>query len=238
MTSSIFLQARRRSLAAFALGTLLSLTAAAHATNIVVDPGFESAGTGVAGSYEYFAGQSIDGGAWTVINTGGSVSSTVFIDSSTNLDPLVAFGNNSVNLTTADLFEPNTISQTLSTVAGLKYVFSFYADADTANTFSATENGIVISGTPTSIAQNGFPNANPDSNTSDFTLYTGSFTATSSSTVLDLSATGFPSLDPNSTDSVVIDNVSVSATPEPSSLALLVTGLAGMGQIIRRRRSR
>ena len=62
-------------------------------------------------------------------------------------------------LTGFDLFEPNTISQTLSTVAGARYLSSFYADADTASTASATKNDPTIGRTPASVAQNGFPDS-------------------------------------------------------------------------------
>jgi hypothetical protein len=36
--------------------------------------------------------------------------------------------------------------------------------------------------------------------------------------------------------SVVIDNVSIAATPEPGSIALMLTGMAGLGLLAARKR--
>ena len=201
-----------------ALTATLSLPATAHA-NIVADPGFESAG----GGNVYYAGSSIDGGSWNVLAGG------VYID---NNDPWVYAGSNSLNLTGANLYAANTVSQTLTTVAGQYYLLSFWANADIPNTFSVTENGTTIAGTPTSIVQNGFPS--PTTNSGLFVDYTSSFQATSSTTVLDFSSLGDPALN-SANYSVMLDNVNVVATPEPSSILLALTGVAGLSTLIRRR---
>ena len=200
-----------------------SLSVSAHAAPIVTDSGFESAGA----SGMYFAGQSLDGGAWNV--TQGEV----YIDTQ---DPYVYAGNNSLNLTYLNLYVPNSVSQVLATVVGQAYAVSFYADADAANTFSLTENGLAVAGTPTSIAANGFPNA---ANSALFTDYLGSFTASSAATTLNLTATANPGIG-SQDGSVMIDNVNVQAaaavTPEPASLGLVLTGIAGLSTVVRRRR--
>jgi hypothetical protein len=201
-----------------ALTAVLGLTATAHA-NIVADPGFESAG----GGNVYFAGSSIDGGSWNV------VTGAVYID---NNDPWVDAGSNSLNLTGANLYATNTVSQTLATVAGQYYLLSFWANADIPNSFSVTENGTTVAGTPTSVVQNGFPG--PVTNSSLFVDYTGSFQATSSTTVLDFSSLGDPALN-SANFSVMVDNVNVVATPEPSSILLTLTGVAGLGTLLRKR---
>ncbi len=202
---------------------MASLSVSAGAATIVTDGGFESA----AASGIYFAGQSLDGGAWNV--TQGEV----YIDTQ---DPYVYAGNNSLNLTYLNPYTPNSVSQMLATVVGQTYGVSFYADADTANTFSITENGLAVAGTPSSIAANGFPNA---VNSALFTDYLGSFVATSAATTLNLTATANPGIG-SQDGSVMIDNVSVQAaaavTPEPASLGLVLTGIAGVGAMVRRRR--
>jgi hypothetical protein len=203
-----------------ALAVLLGLSASAHATNIVTDPGFESAG----GGNIYYAGQTIDSGSWNVL-TGA-----VYIDSG---DPYVFAGNNALNLTGANPYAPDSVDQTLSTIVGKIYDVSFWADSDSTNTFSLTENGIAITGAPTSIVDNGFPSST--SNPSLFVDYLGIFTATSTTTTLDFTATSDPPIG-SSLGSVVIDNVSVQPTPEPSSAVFMLTGAFAVGLALAIRR--
>jgi hypothetical protein len=216
---------RRASFGLAAASVLLS-GSPARAVSIVADGGFESAGANT----QFFYGQSIDGGSWVV---GGSPSSSVYVDSG---DAYQYAGQNALNLTLANLDAPNTIQQTLSTVAGQTYVLTFWANSDETNIFSATENGVAVSGTPTSIVENGFPSAT--SNSSLFQQYTGTFSATSASTVLSFTATGEPM--PNTIQgSLDIDNVTVqtaaTVTPEPEPLVLVLSGVVGLGGVLRRR---
>jgi hypothetical protein len=203
---------------------VLSISATAHAGNIVADPGFESAG----GGGTYYAGQSIDGGNWIV----GGGASTVYID---NQDPYVYDGNNSANLTAFTPYASSSLYQDLTTVVGQSYVISFWADSDSPNTLSVTENGLSIGGLPGSVADNGFPNAN---NSSLFVDYTGEFVATSTITDLEFTAYANPTLAEyiNGDGSVVIDDASVTAAPEPGSIVLMLTGLVGLGLLVARKR--
>jgi hypothetical protein len=84
---------------------------------------------------------------------------------------------------------PDSLSQTLSTVIGQTYTISFWADADTSNTFSAMLDGAAVTGAPPDIAQNGFPSLTYLGNTGEFTFYSGTVTATSTSGALVLTAT-------------------------------------------------
>jgi hypothetical protein len=205
-----------------AAAAVLSLGLCAHASNIVTDGGFESAG----GGNEYFAGQSIDGGSWNVI-TGA-----VYIDSG---DPYVYAGSNSLNLTGSNPDTVNSVSQTLTTIAGSSYILNFWANADSPNIFSLLINGAAPSGSPTSIVDNGFPDQT--NNSSLFQDYSEVFNATTNSTTLNFSDTGNSSLlDPNQTGTVMIDNVSVQLTPEPGSIVLLSTGILALGLLAARKR--
>jgi len=205
-----------------ALAALLTLGSSARADNIVADPGFESAG---GGSITY-ATSSIDG-SWTV--TQGAV----YIDT---VDPWVYDGANSANLTGANIDAPTSLEQTLTTISGLTYEVSFWANADIPNSFSLTENGNAVSGTPNTIAQNGFPDqSDANGNSAQFVDYTGSFLATSTSTDLTFTATGTPPIgSPNY--SVIVDDVDVTPTPEPGSFVLLLSGLLGVGLLMARKR--
>jgi len=217
-------QSRSYPLLAAAAACVLGLSASAHASNIVADPGFEAATGGT-----YTTGQSIDG-SWTV----GGGSSTVFID---NQDPYVFNGNNSANLTGLNAFSPNSLSQNLSTIVGMTYNVSYWANSDSPNTFSLTANGNAVTGTPASIVDNGFPSPNWLGNSSEFVNYNGQFTATATVTDLMFTAEANPTIPEllAGDGSVVIDDVTV-YTPEPGSIILMLTGILGLGLLIARKR--
>jgi hypothetical protein len=200
------------------LAALLSLNISAHAS-VIVDGGFEAAG----GGNTYYAGQYIDPTDSWYVKTGA-----VYIDSD---DPWVYDGNNSLNLTYANLYAPDTVTQTFATVVGQIYDISFWANADTPNAFAATENGLAIAGLPTSIVDNGFPNP---TNSSLFVDYSGHFTATSTTTTLQLTSTADPAI-LSGDGSVMIDDLTV-ITPEPSSIVLMLTGMLGLGFAAARKR--
>jgi hypothetical protein len=220
--------ARSLPLVVAAMAAVLSLGATAHAGNIVADPGFEAAG----GGNTYYATQSIDGSSWIV----GGGASTVYID---NLDPYVFDGNNSANLTGLAPYTSSSLYQSLTTVVGQLYGVNFWANSDSPNTLSVTENGLAISGLPGSVADNGFPDQiDPLGNSSLFVDYSGLFTATSTTTDLMFAAYANPTLaELNAGDgSVVIDDVDVAPTPEPGSIVLMLTGIVALGLLIGRKR--
>jgi hypothetical protein len=205
------------------LAAAFSLGASAHASSILADGGFEAAGGGSV----YYAGQSIDGGSWTV--TQGAV----YID---NLDPWVYDGANSLNLTGANLYAANSVDQILTTVVGQFYTVNFWANADISNSFSLTENGFAVSGASNSIAQNGFSDQiDALGNSAHFVDYTGYFYANSTSTDVRFTATGNPSIGSDNY-SVIIDDVSVTPTPEPGSILLMLTGFLALALLMGKKR--
>lgn len=191
---------------------VLGLSVPGQAASILVDGGFESAGSNSI----YFAGQTIDGGSWNVIQ------GAVYIDSA---DPFVFSGNNSLNLTGANPYVANSVSQALTTVIGNSYAVNFWANSDSPNTFSLTANGIALTGAPGSVVNNGFPGA--VTNSSLFVDYLAVFKATSANTTLSFSSTANPPIG-SQVGSVMIDNVGVQLIPEPGSLALTLTGTLGL----------
>jgi hypothetical protein len=205
----------------------LGLAADVRAGNIVQDADFESADPGaLPGDSSFFtSGQSIDGGLWNVTQ------GTVGVDT----DTFFIFAGHKSILLDGDNSGPDSLTQTLATTPGQIYTISFWANSDVPNIFSVTFGGNPVSGAPTSIVQNGFPGADPLSNSSLFVLYTGTAMASSSSTDLTFTVTALPTI--TSGVSVEIDNVSVAVVPEPSTLTLAAIGaVCTIGCMARRRR--
>lgn len=231
MTSvSGFRASRRLALPLFATfaTVLLTLSAPAHATNLVADGGFESATGTTAGSETFYnASSSLDGGAWNV--TAG----TIGIDTQ---DLYVYSGNNSAILNGSGFYGTDSLSQTLSTVAGQNYEVSFWANAEVPNSVTVTLGGVQVADLPTGIVENGFPSGATRGNSSEFEEYTGFVTATSNNSVLTFTTSAFPDLDNPGATNVELDNVSVAATPEPGSIFLMLTGLVALGVFAARKR--
>lgn len=118
----------------------------------------------------------------------------------------------------------DAISQTLATLANQSYSLTFWAAADASNSFTVDWNGSLVAGSPTSIGKN----RNDNQSIGDYSEYTLTVTAVSTSTALEFSAS-------NSTGSTVLDDVSVTpnaAVPEPASIWMMAVGavgLAGLG---------
>jgi len=174
----------------------------ADASSIVMDGGFES---GTAGSYGPGAigdGWVVTAGTGAICNNDGSGCGNAgdahsgdqmaFLDWSNSLD---------------------TITQTLTTVAGQTYTIDYFVAGTQANFLEVTFGGSTL-----------FDGTSPTGGvgSSDYVEYTYTATAMSTSTVLAFSG------ERSAGGEILLDDVSVSAVPEPATWPLTCGALLGL----------
>jgi hypothetical protein len=181
---------------------LAGVVVQANADNIVVDPGFES---GIPGPY---AGAMGDG--W-VVTAGTGAICNVDGDGCGNAGDAHT-GTQMAFLDWSNSF--NTITQTLTTVVGQTYAISYWVADEHPNSLEVTFGGSTLfDGTaPT----NGVTRGN-------YVEQTFNSTATSTSTVL-----AFSGQRTTGRGGTLLDDVSVTAVPEPATWLLTSVALLGL----------
>ena len=173
------------------------------------------------GSFESISGSN-PVGTWRVVNAGATdISDWTVGGKSVNIINAAygAISGNSIDMLGSP--GPGSLSQTLSTTAGQKYVLSF--DLSFNPNASYKDIGVSLNGSALTYFTGGSPASH----------YTYEYTATSPNTVLAFFSTG-----DSGYSGAVLDNVSVTAVPEPETYAMLLAGLGLVGTIARRRKNK
>ena len=130
-----------------------------------------------------------------------------------------------LDLTDTSLSSPfGGVTQSLATTAGQNYNLNFYLGTSkfynpatgTSALLSIAGNNFTVSSTTTTLANS-------------WELKSVTFTALGATTVI-----GFQGI--AGQDYIGLDNINVSAVPEPSSIAMLFAGLAAVGSVVVRKR--
>lgn len=174
----------------------------ANASNIVMDPSFE---TGIANSYTGAIGDGwlVTAGTGAICNISGAGCGSAGVAHT---------GDQMAFLDWSTTFD--TLSQTLTTVVGQTYTVSYWVAGTQANLLEVAFGGSTL-----------FDGTSPTGSVSsagDYVQYSFDVTATSTSTELAFSG------ERTAGGEVLLDDVSVTATPEPSALPLVGLCLLAM----------
>jgi hypothetical protein len=217
-------------LLAASAATVAALPAAAN--NLIVNGDFESPGA-PAGSLTLLGGGSTALTGWNVT---GPADNAIYIINTTYTEPNALFtaesGSNSLDITGSFNSGPTSgVNQDVTTVVGQKYRLSFWVGnqdgSDNPNYLSPSTVNLSIDGGPT-IAET---NANTSTHVINWEEFTDTFTATGTTTNISF-LNGTPLTDAEGG----LDNVSLTAVPEPASWAMMLVGFGGLGVAMRGRR--
>jgi hypothetical protein len=194
----------------------------AFATNLVTDGSFEDQAQAAStwGIYSSIPG-------WAAVSPGQ-------IELRNNVAGTAQDGVNFVEL---DANFNSAMQQVVSTVAGQAYSLSFWYSSRPISVYNSAFPGDIVPADSNGLTFNVgagdvsvYVATENDMTDNDWKLYTTSFTATGASTTLTFTAVGT-----NDSYGTSLDNVVLTAVPEPGEGALIVAGLLGIAGLARRR---
>jgi len=186
---------------------------------------------GIADCQGFNIGDPIGAGAWTVVGPGPtdpSKTPIVILTSAYNeggyfFQP--EDGSQSLDLTGMSNQRLNGVEQTVATIPGTDYSLSFWVGhhAQDPNFYNGPASvNLLIGGSLVGTFSN---NHAPPPNLLDWEQFTYSFTATGTTTTIDF----FNAVADTSQNEVGLDNVALTAVPEPGSLPVLVSAISVLG---------
>lgn len=222
-----------------ATATLLLTTLPAGAQT-VNNPGFEDPGTTLAPGYaQYFTGQTIGTGGWTVGGSDVFVLNSAYTETSGNVAlTFNAFdGSNALDITGSGNTGANTITQTLAFQPG-QFTLSFYLgrinDTGAANPVYTGNASVSVSLGGLALGAGTFTNTTESVGSVNYALFNVPFTVNAAGNY-DLT---FTNATPTGNNYAGLDNITVNVVPEPSTYAMVIgtLGLLAIGRRLRRQR--
>jgi len=172
---------------------------------------------------------------WTVVNNSVSIVSGTFSQNGVTFQ--AQDGVQWLDLTGDGSNSNEGVSQGVSTIAGHTYLLSYFIGNTTGGGIFGTTSTVNVSINNVST----FTNTNSAVNATSLTWqqFTHTFVAGGSTTTLSFFNGDPPGDNSNGLDNVTLaDQGIVGAVPEPTSAALVVSGLLGLGLLTRRKRSK
>jgi hypothetical protein len=214
-----------------AIGSAL-LASQARAANVIVDGSFEDP-TVPIGSFTLFnSGTTFGtGNPWSVVGpSGGNVGIVYKNFSQSGITFPAQDGNQWIDLTGTSNSPAEGVQQTVATTIGQQYSLSFYVGNvnNVGGIFGTTSTvDVDVNGSQVLAAENSCTTTCPSTLT--WQLFTTTFIATSTSTVLAF-LNGDPSNDTsNGLDNITLNATTTSPTPLPGAFPLFATGLGALG---------